>query len=166
MNLDKLNPWLSFLSNIGVLVGIVFLAIQIQQTNRVSDAESSRAVNEAMASVRSILNERPEVWVKGAIGEELEPWEAVVFDNQIESYWNRAASSTGARLAMERSGNPYVALDSFSQVLKENPGVRDRWNFLMDEDSRFAKVLEDSDGVIPFVEIVRSKLEKLDRELN
>ena len=146
MNMEKLNPWLSLLANVGVLLGIVFLAIQIQQTNRASDAEASRSVNEAMNNVRSILNEHPEVWAKGSLGEELTPWESVIFDNQIESYWARAASSTGARLAIDRSRDPYVALHSFAQVLKKNPGVRDRWNYLMDEDQRYFDVIGTGDA--------------------
>ena len=42
MNLDDLNKWLTLLANLGVLVGIVFLSLEISQSNRIAirDARS------------------------------------------------------------------------------------------------------------------------------
>jgi hypothetical protein len=33
MNLDKLNRWLSLLANLGVLVGLIFLIAELNQSN-------------------------------------------------------------------------------------------------------------------------------------
>jgi hypothetical protein len=45
MDLNKLNQWLSLLANVGVLVGLVFLILEINQTNRIAiyTAESTRS---------------------------------------------------------------------------------------------------------------------------
>ncbi len=40
MNLDSLNKWLSLLANLGVLAGIIFLAVEIQQNTAVSQFEA------------------------------------------------------------------------------------------------------------------------------
>lgn len=43
MTMDKLNTWLTLIANIGVLAGIVFLAIEIRtntETNRIGIQES------------------------------------------------------------------------------------------------------------------------------
>lgn len=33
MKLDKLNQWLTLAANLGVLVGILFVAVQLRQNN-------------------------------------------------------------------------------------------------------------------------------------
>jgi len=38
MNLDNLNKWLSLLSNLGVVLGLVFLGIEIRQSSLINEA--------------------------------------------------------------------------------------------------------------------------------
>jgi len=40
MNFDVANKWLTLLANIGVLVGIVFLFLEIDQSNRIAERET------------------------------------------------------------------------------------------------------------------------------
>jgi hypothetical protein len=35
MNIDKLNPWLTLLGNVGVVAGIVFLGIALKGTDHI-----------------------------------------------------------------------------------------------------------------------------------
>ena len=53
MNLDKLNPWLAFAANVGVLAGILFLAVEIQQANRIARASTEIDIRGAYG----VLNE-------------------------------------------------------------------------------------------------------------
>ena len=67
MNLEKLNTWLSLLANIGVLAGIVFLAIEISQSNRQAQSETFQArINEIDQSQReyALSDVLPELYVK------------------------------------------------------------------------------------------------------
>ena len=41
MNLDSLNSWLTLIANVGVLVGILVVAIELSQTQIAMQAESS-----------------------------------------------------------------------------------------------------------------------------
>ncbi|MEQ9006414.1 MAG: hypothetical protein RLP12_00915 [Ekhidna sp.] len=41
MNLDKVNQWLTLLANLGVLIGIIVVAIELQQTQTEMRAESA-----------------------------------------------------------------------------------------------------------------------------
>jgi hypothetical protein len=41
MNMDSLNKWLTLVANIGVLLGIIVVAVQLQQTQTAMRAESS-----------------------------------------------------------------------------------------------------------------------------
>jgi hypothetical protein len=40
MNLDRVNRWLTLAANIGVIAGIAFLGIELQQNNRLSAAQA------------------------------------------------------------------------------------------------------------------------------
>ncbi len=44
--LDKVNSWLTLLANIGVLVGIVFLAMEIQQNTEMMRAQTRDSITE------------------------------------------------------------------------------------------------------------------------
>jgi hypothetical protein len=48
MNTEKFNSWLGIFANIGVLAGIVFLAMEVSQNS--SELEQSRAVSTAQAT--------------------------------------------------------------------------------------------------------------------
>ena len=47
MNLDKLNTWLGLVANIGVLMGIVFLAYEIQVNTSAIQSASVQAITDA-----------------------------------------------------------------------------------------------------------------------
>ena len=55
MDTDKLNKWLSLSANVGVLVGIVFLAVEIRQNSKAQIRSTTRAAvgNYIESSVRS-----------------------------------------------------------------------------------------------------------------
>lgn len=43
MVIEKLNSWLTLVANLGVLVGIVFLAVEINQSNRQAQSATNQA---------------------------------------------------------------------------------------------------------------------------
>jgi len=164
MQIEKLNPWLSFLGNVGVLAGIIFLILEIQQTNRIAEAELSRAVFENSGETRALLSTHPEIWAKGASGEPLNETEMAVFEVQIESQWARAASSTSQRRRLNPNSDPNIALHRLAWTLHKNPGARAYWEVLMDENEIWRNILITGERD-PYVGIVRSDLQKLDQEL-
>jgi len=46
VDLDKVNRWLSLSANLGVIVGIVFLAMEIQENTKATQAASIQAASE------------------------------------------------------------------------------------------------------------------------
>jgi len=54
MNAEKLNSWLGVFANIGVVAGIVFLAVEVSQNS--SELEQSRAVSTAQATFQLNAN--------------------------------------------------------------------------------------------------------------
>jgi hypothetical protein len=79
MNLDKLNKWLILLSNLGVLVGVVVVAVELQQTQIAMQAEASTlraqmAIENGNIRIHNFLDE---LAGKIANGEELSREERV-----------------------------------------------------------------------------------------
>ena len=44
MNFDKLNQWLTLVANIGMVTGIVFVAIEVNQNSTISEATARQEV--------------------------------------------------------------------------------------------------------------------------
>lgn len=51
MTMDKLNQWLTLLANIGVIAGIVFLAIEIRQNTEMIQSQTRDAITEKQIAV-------------------------------------------------------------------------------------------------------------------
>ena len=59
--MNKLNDWLSFGANMGVILGIVFLAVEINQNNELMEAEARFNRLTAQAGSHTILAENGEL---------------------------------------------------------------------------------------------------------
>lgn len=59
--MDKPDQWLSLLANLGVLVGLIFLIIELNQTNRIAiySAESGRGTQ--FLDMNTVRIENPEI---------------------------------------------------------------------------------------------------------
>jgi len=78
MNIDKLNSWLALGANIGVLAGIIFLAVELQQNNENLEAQSRRDQFEfrTVAGAMLVTNtDLAEIAFKAHNGDELSPSE-------------------------------------------------------------------------------------------
>ena len=72
MNIEKLNQWLALIGNIGVIAGLVFLAIQIQQEADATKAQTRDSISNQTSSLLVAIASNPELltaWGKGMRGE-------------------------------------------------------------------------------------------------
>jgi cytochrome bd-type quinol oxidase subunit 2 len=51
LNSENLNKWITLLANIGVLVGLVFLAVEVRQSNRIAIAATEMSVRDKFISL-------------------------------------------------------------------------------------------------------------------
>ena len=68
MNVDKLNSWLGVLASIGVLIGIVFLAIEIRHASNAAQAQMLDSVADGFNTVNMAVISDPQVarvWIVG-----------------------------------------------------------------------------------------------------
>ena len=61
MNLDDLNKWLTLTANVGVLAGIVFLAVELQQNTNISRANGYRENIQGISDWRSDVLTDPQL---------------------------------------------------------------------------------------------------------
>ncbi len=55
MNTEKINKWLTLLANIGVLIGIIFLAVEVRQSNRIAIAATEISVRDQFRTNNEVV---------------------------------------------------------------------------------------------------------------
>lgn len=89
MKLDRVNAWLSVAASVAVLVGIIFLAVEISQNTAMMQTQinQSRAA-QAMAEAQSLYNSDyvPALLVKAKSGEELSSEERVRYKSLLRAF--------------------------------------------------------------------------------
>jgi hypothetical protein len=148
VDFDKLNKWLTLLANLGVVAGLVFLAVEIRQNQvllershqtmlrdqELTILDATRVEVEQFNDLRAqiYLNEEiSELWLSGRSGE---------FDNEVDEYrYNQLCSAwfIANGLSYKRSivlGRPEVlrALPEQSRFgIDISPGMKKCWDRIM-----------------------------------
>jgi len=91
MSLDSLNKWLTLLTNFGVLAGIIFLGIEMQQNTNAIQSSTAQAVTSISSNSLGELasNERmAEIRLKGDLGDSsLSELEALQYFALNRNFW-------------------------------------------------------------------------------
>lgn len=92
MKFEKLNAWLTLGANIGVLVGIVFLAVEVRQNSQTTIAATR---SEISSTILDLLDHQRHPLVISALrksqsGEGLTYEEIYLLDNQAHMGWRHA----------------------------------------------------------------------------
>ena len=75
MNLDSLNKWLTLAANLGVIAGIIFLAIEVQQNTRMMSAQTRDAMTERLTNWQLAISTdqyAASIYIRGSNGQELD----------------------------------------------------------------------------------------------
>lgn len=92
MDLGTLNQWLTLLANVGVLAGIIFLAVEVRQNSRNIAVQARGTYFASIADTWRIPAENPqltEIMAKDAANQPLtqsESW-------QVQAFWTRVQSA-------------------------------------------------------------------------
>ena len=146
MDTGKLNSWLTLLANVGVLVGIFFLAIELRQNNELMEAEARFnrvSVAKEAYNIQSTNRELAEIVVKARNNEPL---------TEVEMY--RFTSATMRFLINMEWMYRELPPDS-----PERKYTEDQLRRSLSNDLRRQIYLEHVDGFAPeFVAWIRSKI--------
>ena len=93
MNIEKLNSWLGVLGNIGVLVGIIFLAIEIRHSSNAVKAQMADSIADGFIALNVTSITDPAVARINVIGmyepERLSDVEAMQFSMLLRGLFNQ-----------------------------------------------------------------------------
>jgi len=68
MNIDKLNPWLSLCANVGVVIGIIFLAMEVRHASNATELQTIETVTDGWMQMNLAVVSDPQVaraWIVG-----------------------------------------------------------------------------------------------------
>ncbi len=121
------------LANVGVLAGIIFLAVEVRQNQDSMDEERSLNALVVFSDFRELVSQNEQlsqIWLDGLSGNELAPVEAMRFNflcnNYLWAYWSnyQRFESQGDTAALQGSVN------SLRRQLAESMGLKECWDGL------------------------------------
>ena len=101
MDFDKVNRWLTLVANIGVVAGIVFLAIEIKQNTEVVRAQTRSGITESVLTLLQMERDSRLVatYAKQEHGEDLTFEERFLLDNMANAKFRHWENSYYQRRA-------------------------------------------------------------------
>ena len=138
MNLDSLNKWLTLASNVGVIVGIVFLTVEIGQNqesielqNSINLAEARDASADHHSGWRRFLLEDFEllsIWERGFAGETLTADEASRFGYLCQERIYGQLSLAVRMMALNLNEEVEGIILGLAGAVKESETYKACWN--------------------------------------
>ena len=131
MNTENLNRWLTLGANIGVLVGIILLIVELDQNRDMMRAEIRNELARGVSDfLPSIVNDRDfaDALVRASAGEPLTPAEDLQINawyDLVFGYWQNVHYQYRQGLYDESEFSRHM--DAMSAVLDENPISNRYW---------------------------------------
>jgi len=82
----KLNDWLQVIGIFALVASLVFVGLQMKQTQEIGQGEAAAGVLESTNAFRSMIIDNAEVWRSGCMGEELSENDQLKFAKMYSSY--------------------------------------------------------------------------------
>ena len=165
MNVDSLNRWLSLAANIGVICGIIFLAVEIgqnreslDQANRLSLLDARTTELEHYNEFRTQLaqdKELSDLWLRGRRGEPLDESEAQRFNLLCTTSLWTGATMYERSIELDRPKNAEGTVNGLAMRIAAEPGTRKCWETY--------KELIRSFGIAKYVSAVDDAVESIAR---
>ena len=71
MNSEKVNDWLQIVGMFGIMASLVFVGLQVRQTQAIGEGESASQYFQAAVAGKQLVVDHADVWIRGCMGEEL-----------------------------------------------------------------------------------------------
>jgi len=160
---DKFRDWLEIVGIFAVVVSLVFVGLQMRQTQEIAMAEMRWNNMIAEMEAHSAIYEFPDIWAKGNAGETLNPSETVIYATLIRNFNALLfyAVTNYGQLAGDES-DLSATISNTSGFLFEKPGARREWEALRATFRRYRTPHVPGEYRNRFEEAVRAQLAVLD----
>ena len=131
MKLDSINRWLTLIANLGVMAGIIFLAVELQQNTVATELSTASSFQDRFSAIELFIAGNPEfseLLDKGRTGAEVsrpEQLRLMVFYGTVLRQWqiNHLQYLSGALDEDVWLGSK----DYMAKILNEDVGLLNRW---------------------------------------
>lgn len=132
--MDRLNQWLTLAANLGVLVGLIFLVVELNQANRIAAYSSENARRTQFLDMNTSRIENPEIIAKlmqpDAELDEVEWVQALYTARQQTNTWIDAEHAVRYGLLSEETyGEIFRDIDT---IVAEMPGLHPAFEYLFE----------------------------------
>ncbi len=125
MNFDRLNQRLNLVASAGVIVGLVFLIVELNQSNRIASYAAEHSLRNQWVELNTVFIENSDVYAKLRLADvDLSPSEqveAVMIARLMINTWKDAESAYNYGLLSDESFD--TVLKDISVAMVENPGL-------------------------------------------
>ena len=144
-SVDRINKWMTLVANFGVVAGIIFLGIEIQQNTNMMQAQSRSAITQNTMSVFAPDLETADIIVRGLAGE-FEPGsgaEFFFFQGQLQRTFKTWENEYYQyKLGLYEKELFTAHQDTWAKVLRR-PGARLVWRVVGDGYSpQFRQIMD------------------------
>lgn len=131
MNQAKLHDWLEIVGIFAVVASLLFVGLQMRQTQTIAQTEMDWNNMMAEMQSRSAIYEHPDIWARGNAGDKLNSSEAVIYTTLIRDFntVNFFKFHNAKRLEGADDSVRWIVADT-AGFLHKNPGARREWNAL------------------------------------
>ncbi len=84
-NSDRLNRWLTLGANIGVLIGIILLIIELDQNRDMIRVQTRNELSQGVHEILKLTADKADVIARANNGEELTPADVIIMNTQQEA---------------------------------------------------------------------------------
>ena len=116
MDSSKLNDWLQILGMFGIIASLVFVGMQVKQTDVIASVEGQDNAVQRHFDMLSLMTEHADVWQRGCAGEDLGAVERaqfakifIIYTNNNFAGWRRLEVSGYRQSKSEYNINGYAA---------------------------------------------------------
>ena len=131
MDSDRLNRWLTLSANIGVLIGIFLLIVELDQNRDLMRAQTRNEISRATLDMLGMWAGNPvlaDAMVRANLGEDLSPSEAFMVRARNETvlrHWENIHYQYRQGLYDQSEFDASIA--TFSVILSRQPALMDAW---------------------------------------
>ncbi len=86
MDSAKLNDWLQVIAIFALVASLIFVGLQVKQTQQIGQGEATGIYMNSLNSFQSLIIENAEVWRNGCMDEELSEADQTIFAQLYYSY--------------------------------------------------------------------------------
>ncbi len=127
MSFKKFNEVAELLGMVAIVASLIFVGLQLRQSQRIALAEVEAANSSASIELASLLSDHSEAWVRGIAGEELEDSDAEVFKNIVITLTDNAYSRQEQFRLLGDDELADGVVHEFAAYLHDRPGARRAW---------------------------------------